>query len=86
MAYNQLTENERYQIYALKKAGHLQKSIAMVLGRSTATISRELKRNTGLRGYRPKQAQSLTQERRQTAYKARKITYEIEGFVDCLIR
>ena len=23
MSYNQLTENERYQIYSLKKAGHL---------------------------------------------------------------
>lgn len=86
MSYNQLTENERYQIYVLKKAGRSQKDIAILLCRSPATICRELKRNLGLRGYRPKQAQALSQERRQTAYKARKVTDEVKGFIERLIR
>lgn len=47
---------ERYQIYALKKAGHKQREIAQVLKRSASTISRELARNCGRRSYRPKQA------------------------------
>ena len=47
MNYNQLTENERYQIYAMNKAGHSQKETAELLGRSASTISRELRRNRG---------------------------------------
>ncbi|MGO1426346.1 MAG: helix-turn-helix domain-containing protein, partial [Halomonas sp.] len=34
MSYNQLTENERYQIYILKKAGHSQLAIAEKMERS----------------------------------------------------
>lgn len=64
MSYTHLTREERYQIYALKKAGHRQSEIAQVLERSASTISRELARNRGLRGYRPKQAHSLALERR----------------------
>jgi len=54
--YTQLTREERYQIYALKQAGHQQSEIAKMLDRHKSTISRELRRNRGLRGYRPKQA------------------------------
>ena len=42
MNYAHLTREERYQIYALKKAGHKQAEIANVLKRSPSTISREL--------------------------------------------
>lgn len=86
MNYNQLTENERYQIYALKKAGHKQEEIAGVLGRSPSTISRELARNSGLRGYRPKQAQRLADARRRGASKAHKVTGEIRRAIEMLIR
>ena len=86
MNYNQLTENERYQIYALKKAGYSQQNIAELVERSPSTISRELKRNTGSRGYRPQQAQRLTNDRRKTAYKARKVTHEIRANIDMLLR
>jgi IS30 family transposase len=65
MKYTQLTQEERYQIYALNKAEHNQTEIAMILSRDKSTISRELQRNAGLRGYRPQQAQRLTEERRQ---------------------
>ena len=65
MSYTQLTEVERYQIYAFLKGGYTQKKIANELGRNPSTISRELKRNAGLRGYRPKQAQCLSHERQQ---------------------
>ena len=55
----QLNQEERYQIEALLKAGHPQSGIATVLKRDKSTISREFRRNCGLRGYRPKQAQRL---------------------------
>lgn len=64
MNYTHLTREERYQIYALKKAGHTQIEIADVLERHPSTISRELRRNQGGRGYRPKQAQKLAEARR----------------------
>jgi IS30 family transposase len=52
---------ERYQISVLLKAGVNQTEIAMILERHKSTISREIARNTGLRGYRPKQAQRLAE-------------------------
>jgi IS30 family transposase len=64
MNYIHLTREERYQIYALKKAGHKQSEIAELLERSKSTISRELARNRGGRGYRPKQAHSMAEDRR----------------------
>ena len=53
------------QIYALRKAGHSQKEIAEVLRRNPSTISRELGRNKGLKGYRPEQAHRLAQNRKK---------------------
>lgn len=62
--YTQLTREQRYQISALKKVGVSQKDIAAEIGVHRSTISRELRRNTGLRGYRPKQAHELALSRR----------------------
>ena len=64
-SYTQLTQEERYQIEALMKAGHSLSEIARILARSKSTISREVRRNKGLRGYRPKQAHRLAQGRRR---------------------
>ena len=64
MSYTHLTQEKRYQIYALKKAGHKPGGIADVLERDRSTISRELARNRGQRGYRPRQAQLMAEERR----------------------
>jgi len=65
MNYTQLTQEQRYQIAVLKKAGHMQVEIARLIGVDKSTISRELRRNHGMRGYRPKQAHRLAVERRQ---------------------
>jgi len=86
MNYKQLTEIERYQIYAMNQAGHSQLEIALLLCRSPSTISRELCRNKGLRGYRPAQAQHLSETRRRAAHKARKLTGEVRGWIETLIR
>jgi IS30 family transposase len=42
-----------------------------VLKRDKSTISREVRRNRGLRGYRPKQAQHLALARREAKAKPR---------------
>ncbi|MBN4081991.1 IS30 family transposase [Beggiatoa alba] len=61
--YTHLTQEERYQIYAYKKAGFSNGFIAQELGRHVSTLKREFSRNTGLRGYRPQQAHCLAQNR-----------------------
>ena len=48
--YTQLTEDQRYQVEALYKAGHNQTMIATILSIHKSTISRELQRNRGLFG------------------------------------
>jgi transposase, IS30 family len=73
-SYKQLSQAQRYQIEILKKAGKNQKQIAELLGPSASTICRELQRNTGKRGYRPKQAQIKADTRRKQAAKAVKMT------------
>jgi len=67
MKYHHLTTDERCQIYALMSIEKSQKEIAIELGVSPSTISRELKRNTGQRGYRYKQANEMAAQRRTVA-------------------
>lgn len=69
--YTQLTEHQRYQIYALMKAGHNQTQIADIIGVHKATVSREVRRNRGRRGYRPRQAQQWAEARRQASQQPR---------------
>jgi len=65
--YTQLTYNQRYHIYTFMKAGLCQTEIAETIGMHKSTISRELKRNPGRRGYRPKQAHQYAIVRRDKA-------------------
>ena len=80
--YKQLTEEERIEIYAMMQAGKQQNMIAAELGVHPSTVSRELTRNTGLRGYRPKQAQQKALHRRFTARKAVKMTHETIDYIE----
>ena len=66
-AYHHVTQDLRSQIYALKSIGTPLKNIATVVGKDVSTISREIKRNTGDRGYRYKQADAKAIERRKNA-------------------
>lgn len=65
--YHHLTYAERCQIYALKKRGDSLSSMAKSLNVHRSTVSRELTRNTGQKGYRFNQAQGMADERRQIA-------------------
>jgi len=72
-SYKQLTREQRYQMYALMQAGSTPTKIAQVLGVHRSTVGRELKRNKGKRGYRPKQAHSISTQRRATVHNAVKM-------------
>jgi transposase, IS30 family len=63
--HKHLTQETRYHISVLRKAGKSQAEIARTVGYHPSTISRELRRNTGKRGYRPKQAQQLAEGRKR---------------------
>ena len=67
VAYTQLTQEQRYQISTMKKIGSSQKEMAEEIGVHKSTISREVRRNTGERGYRPKQAHEKALGRRANA-------------------
>jgi len=82
--YHQLTQEQRYQIYALKKTCQTLARIAEIVGVHKSTVSRELTRNRGVRGYRPKQAHRFSLERRKTKAKKKiseEIWHQIEGLV-----
>jgi IS30 family transposase len=81
MNYKQLSYEQRFEISALLKAGLNQTKIAKIVGVSKSTISREIKRNTGLKGYRPKQANERALDRRKHADKHVRFTDELKGTV-----
>ena len=85
MNYKQLAREQRYQIYALMKAGQNQSQIALVVGCHKSTISRELRRNRGQKGYRPYQADELAYDRRCEAYRSR-IAWQTWQLVEQLLR
>lgn len=79
--YSQLTRDERNQLYALRKAKISMTQIADQLQRSRTTLYNELGRNTGQRGYRPKQAQMLADQRRAKAHKPLKMIPEVIAYI-----
>ena len=62
-SYKQLDILERQRIYFLRKQGFSLRKIAEDLSRSPSTILREIKRNSGGRGYRFAQAQRKARQR-----------------------
>jgi len=83
--YIQLTCDLRYQLYALNKSGMSQTKIALQLGVDQSSISRELNRNKGKRGYRPKQADNKTKLRKKRTIKGSVMTAEmIDKITICL--
>lgn len=69
--YIQLKLEQKYIIYSIFKIGLTQLKIAEVIGIHKSTISRELKRNLGGRGYHPKQANTFAEYRRQAKVRPR---------------
>jgi len=83
-SYKQLAYVQRYQIYFMLKIGIRQSDIAKEIGVHRSTVSREMRRNQGRRGYRPKQAHryALSRRNKTKCY----ITPETWDWIDQLIR
>jgi IS30 family transposase len=86
MRYAHLTRDERYQIHILKQAGKNQSEIAHLMKRDKSTISRELKRNCGARGYRPKQSHELSLARMRAKDNGRRVSAATWAFTDIKLR
>ncbi|MGH8752916.1 MAG: IS30 family transposase [Burkholderiales bacterium] len=84
--YQQLTREQRYQIYALRQAGHSQSQVARAVGVHKSTISRELRRNGAHRGYLPRHAHLLALFRRRAKARRRCFSAQHWAVITALIR
>lgn len=85
--YHHVTRDIRCQIYALKTSGLSLRAMAKIVERDVSTISREISRNTGGKGYRHKQADEKAVERRQkTSSKKKKLTAEMIAYIEEKLR
>jgi len=72
--FKQSTQYHRYHIRIYLKAGYSLSVIAKRLKVHKSTVSRELHRNRGHKGYRPRQAHEIAMARRFAAAKRIKMT------------
>jgi IS30 family transposase len=86
--YQHLTQEERYQISALKKSGLSQARIAQEVGVHRSTLYRETKRNASQRGYRPVCAEKLAKARRLAALRSRgqKVSGDVQNQIECWLK
>lgn len=84
--YRQLTQHQRYHIRLCLKAGYSLSGIARRLGVHKSTISREIRRNSGHKGYRPRQAHEEAMTRRYAAAKRIKMTPAMIDLINHFIR
>jgi IS30 family transposase len=80
--YSQLSYSEQCQIYVLNKTGNTQSVSASAVGTSQSTISRELRRNKGSRGYQYNQAQNMSENTRLIATRRIKMTPQMTNLID----
>jgi IS30 family transposase len=63
----------------VEKRSH--REIAILINKHHSTVSSEVKRNTGLRGYRPRQAQEKAQQRQHNKHRHIKLTLEAQALI-----
>lgn len=74
MRYRRVTSEDRVRIKDFLEQGLTNSEIADKLGFHKSSIGREIARNSGLRGYRPRQANRLAREREQAKHGPYKLT------------
>jgi IS30 family transposase len=85
--YKHLIREERYPIQSLVRAQHTTTEIARIVGRHPSTISLEIKRGRGAKGYRAEQACRKAAERTSHSRNAKAIApslwQRIEPYIRC---
>lgn len=83
--YRRMTQEDRIRLKSYLEVGLSQRAIGDKLGFNKSTISRELRRNTGGRGYRFKQAEQFARERQSFRKKHRVLTPELGQTIEELL-
>ncbi len=86
ISYKHLSQTERCQIHAVMKAGQIQSEISKLLDPHKSTISRELTRKAGSRGYRPKQACEMSVDRAKNSPNTNLVAPWVKDEVNALLR
>lgn len=81
MKYHHLTAEQRYTIDVLLRQKKSRKEISQTIGISESTLSREIKRNSGKRGYHWRHAHAKALERQRRLQNYRNLTLEIRKFI-----
>lgn len=84
--YKQLTREQRYTLDLLLKKKVKKITIAELLSVSPSTITREIKRNSGKRGYSCLLAQEMAEERKERLPGNRSIKEELWSRVEKMLR
>lgn len=85
--YHHLTRDQRCQIYILKATGKSLSEIGKLLKLHRSSISREIKRNTGGRGYRYQQADEAARRRRsQVSQTPKKLTEGLRAIIETKLK
>ena len=79
--YSHLTPEQRYTIDVLLQQKKSRKEICETIKISQSTLCRELKRNSGQRGYHCKQAQVKADDRKRRLQNYRNLTIELRKFI-----
>ena len=85
MSYSRVTWEDRIKIKLLLQHGKCPADIAREVGKHRSTIGREIRRNSGGRGYRIKQAQDLAESREAAKHKAYRLTEELKKLINYLL-
>lgn len=81
--YRRLCAEDRKVIYNMRKAGSSQEDIAVAIGFSQGSVSKELSRNRGQKGYRVQQADGIARDRqRKKKRRSKVITERVKSEVD----
>jgi IS30 family transposase len=85
-SYSRVTLEDRIKIKVFLQQGKCPAEIARELGKHRSTISREIKRNSGGRGYRINQAQRLAEAREAAKHAPYVMTEELKATVNQLLK
>jgi transposase, IS30 family len=85
MSHSRMTAEKRFELKTLLDADVSKVEAARKLKKHRSTIYRELKRNSGKRGYRPRQAQKFCDERQAFRKDPRRMTSEVISSVEACL-